>query len=431
MEKGTINLSTANAVGAILNKKMGVTTGFSPSEWSDAINLMGKLPEATVSGSVAHFEDGADGVPLKSLVANIPANLEGVSSVEVVQAGKNVAKFSDEILDNDRTQNGVTFHATSENTVRIDGTATGGSAFMTSGYYVGDSRYRFLKAGTYTLSCNMPDNGNYTVANIIGYYVGTTQRFESAFNCKINAPKVFTLTNDGYFNIQISVSNGYTVNQDVWVQIEVGSTATEYEEYIEPTTRTVSLGRTIYGGIADIVTGEGESLYEKYIVTGQETGDFLSGTNNNGNRIGLSGFVLAQKPLYAGGVSNIGENKACLNSATWTIGSWCIYTDNKLYFVVPNEYTTFLTALQYLVDNNATFVFPLATPTDFIFTGKEINSFYGDNTIWNDTGDSSVTYRRDIELALSGSTPLMMMSRPPVTNEENITDENQMEGDEE
>ena len=42
------------------------------------------------------------------------------------------------------------------------------------------------------------------------------------------------------------------------IQLEVGSTATSYEPYTAPTTATAFLGRTIYGGTADIVTGEGE-----------------------------------------------------------------------------------------------------------------------------------------------------------------------------
>lgn len=423
MEKGTINLSTANAVGAILNKKMGVTTGFSPSEWADTVNLMGKLPEKTVSGGIVRFDDGADGVPLKSLVANIAPTLEGVSSVEVVTTGRNLLDFS-AFSDYSNWKADITENQSFPTTVSNRGLLLD------------------LPQGTYTVSFGIDaetypqylylckDDGNSSTRLI--YFTGGIFSVASGTFTVDGISKYYfrlgTTGSEANFNSQIA--------KIAWGQIEVGSTETEYEPYVAPTTHTASLGRAVYGGSADIITGEGKSLYEKYIVTGQETGDFLAGTNNNGNRIGLSGFVLAQKPLYAGGISNIGENKACLNSATWTIGSWCIYTDNKLYFVVPNEYTTFSTALQYLVENSATFVFPLATQTDFVFTGQEINSLYGDNTIWNDAGDSSVTYRRDIELALSSGAPLMMMaSRPPVTNEENIIeepvieDEPQMEGD--
>lgn len=258
---GGIPSSLKTDMNAVLNKKFGTSSDYPPAVWAKTINLLGKLPEATVSGSIVTFSDGAEDVPLKSCEVALSPSLSGHSS--------------------------VTVHHTDGQT-----------------------------------------------------------------------PPVF--------------SEDYTAN----------------------------LVRTIYGGEVDIVNGEGQETYGKYSITGQETGYFLAGTNNNGNRIDFP-MSQAQTPLYSGGLSNIGENKACLNSATWTIGAWCVYS-SRMYIVVPNEYTTYETALQYLSDNNATFVYPLAMPTDFTFEPVEINSRLGNNTMWSEQGEMSVTYRRDIDLALGG-----------------------------
>lgn len=67
---GAIRYIDAEAVGAMLVKKMG-GTGYTPAEWASVIQLMGKLPEVTVSGSVIEITDGADDVPVKSWVVEL------------------------------------------------------------------------------------------------------------------------------------------------------------------------------------------------------------------------------------------------------------------------------------------------------------------------------------------------------------------------
>ena len=62
--------------------------------------------------------------------------------------------------------------------------------------------------------------------------------------------------------------------------LEVGSTATTYEPYETPTQYTASLGRTIYGGTADIVTGEGEDENGNAFTFTPITADTALGSNN-------------------------------------------------------------------------------------------------------------------------------------------------------
>ena len=77
---GAIPLTLATATSQKLNQKLGVTTGFKPSEWADAINLLGRLPVKTASGSIAHFDDGVDNVPLKSYKFGISAVQSGTGT---------------------------------------------------------------------------------------------------------------------------------------------------------------------------------------------------------------------------------------------------------------------------------------------------------------------------------------------------------------
>lgn len=70
-DRGSISLDTANAVGAVLNKKFNTARGFKPSEWASAISKLTELEVKTASGSVASFDDGADDVPLKSCTCEI------------------------------------------------------------------------------------------------------------------------------------------------------------------------------------------------------------------------------------------------------------------------------------------------------------------------------------------------------------------------
>lgn len=423
MEKGTINLSTANAVGAILNKKMGVTTGFAPSEWYDTINLMGKLPEKTVSGAVTHFADGADGVPMKNLVCEIPTNLEGVSSVKTTKAGKNIAIFPPDILENDNTSCGVTYHALSETTMNISGTATA-SSYMSNNIEHGSPKLFHLKKGTYTLSTNLQSTATGSNGvNVMGYVGTSTTRVQISGYVNYSAKRTFTLNEDADVFIQVYIPNGASIDMDIWIQLEEGSTATQYTEYIEPEVITSQLGQTVYGGNIDVVSGVLTIKYKHFVLDaltwggGNVGGTYCWNTGSltaEGLKIPENGSVFDglcdnYSPIRFNGISSNVNTIAIRNTGV-------LYVNNGSDSELPSGKVTIA----------------LETPLTIQLSQREIQTLYGDNTIFNSAGDSSVTYRRDIELALASSTPLMMMvSRPPVTNEENITEEQLLEGDDE
>lgn len=68
---GGIPAALKSLMNAVLNKKWGTSGTYPPETWPETVNLMGPLEEKTVSGSIVAFSDGADDVPLKSLVVEI------------------------------------------------------------------------------------------------------------------------------------------------------------------------------------------------------------------------------------------------------------------------------------------------------------------------------------------------------------------------
>jgi len=127
---GAIKLSTAEDVGAVLKKKTGSADGYKPKEWADTINLLGLLPIRTASGTIAHFEDGADDVPMKSVVANIVPiqDLHGYDSPWVGGAGRNLFNMGSKVS---ATHAGMTITSDDDYLI-VNGTKYGNAYFVPS-----------------------------------------------------------------------------------------------------------------------------------------------------------------------------------------------------------------------------------------------------------------------------------------------------------
>ena len=219
---GGIPSSLKTDMNSVLNKKFGTSSDYPPADWPETVNLMGKLPEATVSGSIVTFSDGADDVPLKSCEVALSASLSGYTAVNAVKAEKNLV---DGYIDYNPTNKIV--------------------------------EPVFLKAGNYTISFQR----DVVVSAIYVRKGDTVSLVGNAYLYKYNtAFFAFNADVDGYYFFQLYRSASSATWEDAPitnVQLEVGSSATTYEPYTAPTPYTASLGRTIYGGTVDIVNGTG------------------------------------------------------------------------------------------------------------------------------------------------------------------------------
>lgn len=367
---GGIPSSLKSDMNDVFNKKFGtVLQDYPPEDWPETVNLMGPLPEKTVSGSVVAFSDGADAVKLKSCAVTIAPTLDGVSSVNVVSAGKN-------ILPNKTYQR--TTNILRLGTDTLDGRLS-------------------LKAGTYTLSITSD-----VAIGSLTYTIGGTSTTISHTASGTRYYGSFTLSadTDDLF-LHVYKPNGITSENVSDIMLEVGNTVSTYEAYEAPTTHTANLGRTIYGGSVDVVNGTGTAdakmrllssltwtvnpnyshTYNGTGFTDRKTGIAWSDdTCKSDKYIGYSSYTVGGTP----------KGIALSNSGT-----------NTTIYVSDEDCPTLQDFLDMLQNEDSKVTLPLATPEDFTFTPVPILSRLGDNTLWSDNGDIEVTYRRDIDLALA------------------------------
>ena len=341
-----IHEETLVDVSNVIRKKDGTSALIDPADYAERINLMGMLEEKTVSGSIAHFDDGADAVPLKGLVVNLPASLSGVSSVSEKQTGRNLLPNKSYLV--------------GANTL-----------------WLGDDSspyYQPLKAGTYTVSLDTSET-----MTILLY------ENNSWIDRKYNATTAtFVIDHDGSFAIQLYKSAGIPVINN-W-QLEIGSTAHAYEPYQAPTTYTATLGRTICGGTADIVNGTGKDE------NGKTTLDVTGWTYYP-----VSGHNTFSK-IISGAIA---DGQGYLNGYTFEQVQYIAQQSNKCFYfyasggnvrvsIRDDDYTS-LEAWKAHIDGSE-LVYP-KTPEDFTFDGQEIPTRLGYNAFWSEQGDTEVTYR--------------------------------------
>lgn len=375
---GKILMSTANAVGASLKKKMGSLTGFAPVDWAETINKLGnKLPERTVSGAVCSFSDGADDVPIKTATFNIDPTLDGVSAVNVTACGKNL--FDETALTVDNTL------------VTSTGGTQSNSAYKSTDYIP-------MKAGTYTMSG--VGSGDNQTANIrfrlVSYDMTPSKTFIAMDANSYGAIAVgtgynvsFTLATDCY--VRISCRKELIEK----LMIETGNSATTYASY-SATTRTISLGQTVYGGSVT-VDEDGACELEETFSSKVDLGS-LTWSKNANNRFYSWDIRYVVKPSANNEVSTIlcegftvdTWNNAYINGTV--DDSICISKDGAIG-VNCTTYASYTEAQFKSAVSGIYISYPLATPTQTDLDPiTPINTFLGTNNLWANTGDSEVTY---------------------------------------
>lgn len=164
---------------------------------------------------------------------------------------------------------------------------------------------------------------------------------------------------------------------------------------------TVSLGRTIYGGTVDVVKGQGESLCGKIVFDGSSDENWTAYAAGNGYIIAVAdmerGTWYTSELAESYPLPKVPDN----NSLGVRIG----VNNNGVYVVQANTIsgvTDLASFKAYLAENQLTVIYPLDNSETFTFDPVPIDSKLGNNTIWSEQGDTEVTYRADINLALGG-----------------------------
>lgn len=256
----------------VLNKKFSTSTTYPPNTWPDNVNLLGPLPEKTASGAIANITDGADGVPLKNWLVTLPASLDGYSEVN---GSQNLGNFIE--LYTRASHNGVDYSINADGSLHRSGTAQGNSFNNGNATAYNNCPYK-LRAGTYTLFVKGSGLDSNTYVSI-GMFSASGASLPSK-GVTGEGSITFTVNEDFGAWYYCKLNSGVSVNDDVYIWINGGSASSDYVPYEAPTQYTAQLGRTIYGGTADIVTGEGEDENGNAFTFTPITADTALGVNN-------------------------------------------------------------------------------------------------------------------------------------------------------
>lgn len=230
-----IPASLKTAMNSVLNKKFGTSgQNYPPNQWPDEVNLLGPLPENTVAGIIANFDDGADDVPIKSGVFGIDYDSNGVSGMTISRFGKN-------LFDKD--------HANV-----VDG-------------YISTTTFSTGNRSAKTIYIPIKGGVTYTVSKTAGqrFAVATSENIPAngvAFTSKSqhNTSSSDTITagvNDRFLWAWVYMDGSDTGTlQDMLdsVQIEVGSSPSSYASFVKAD-YIVDFDVTIYGGNFTSQTG--------------------------------------------------------------------------------------------------------------------------------------------------------------------------------
>ena len=367
--RGSILLSTANKIGAMLNKKYNTDRGFKPKEWASAASKLAPLPEKSAeSASICSIEDGADDVPSRSLVVTIPPTLTGISEVVETQTGKNLFILPE----NSFSISDMNFSVENESLIISGQTAGGGISSKNQAY---KDNFSFgLPAGTYYFTRGtwnkavylydlsddstalVTNSGSFTLSKYtviyIGFYIGAN----------------LTITDTTF--------DGYLVQ---------GSTASSYSSQWSRK-YTADLGRTINGGTADIVNGVGTETH-KDIDLGSLNWQYDS-ANTRFFTVDLTSVI---KRGTSGWITDLAVSSPyTVASGTANDKTVSEYATTGYVYIKDTDFTDpalFKTSLsgKYLA-------YPLATPESFTFDGQDIPTKDGYNAFWSDQGNTALDY---------------------------------------
>ena len=326
----------------------------------------------TYSGSIASFE-GDETTAIKSLTAQIvpkqsgsgdpsPSNvrpISGYSEVKTTRCGKNLF---------DKSAMVKMWYMDSNGKLLYDGTTILfsvpiGTEFILSG--TNGNRNRL---------CYIDKPLSEVAINDVTTFISNT-----------NLPIHLTSQHQTYVYYMNSSQNASLGDS---LQLELGSTVTDYEPY-NGTTYTTSLGQTVYGGTLEVMSGELVSDMATPIDLGS-----LEWRRDSNSGTYYFYATLSTPCAYA---YNTPESQLKVTALPYTYkgtGGWA-YMGNKTYGFTYNtirirddsytDPTSFKASL-----TNVTFSYGVATPTTIQLTPTQVTTLLGNNNIWADSGDVTV-----------------------------------------
>lgn len=349
--------------------------------------LDGKAPAIinTASGDIASISDGADNMPIRSLVVNIepvqegsgypsPTNVRpitGRTECSVVRTGKNLAD------------------------VFIDGfvpSISAGELVNASG-----ARSGFIKVvpnTSYTI--NISINGSHSTLSL--FYYGKNKNFIRYSNIS-EGTRIITPTEAEWVMFRF---NGVTSADYIALQLEEGTTATAFEPYrgtaIEVSWQ--SEAGAVYCGTLDVISGiltvnkkmityNGTENWR--VITGTQQRYYIDKPSDCDTSSSRTGYI----------ISHFGDLWSAGNNGTWGTlvvgGTTFKVLDSASNFTDLAAFKTWLTD-QYTNGTPLQIVYPLNSNVIYQLTPQHIDTLLGTNNILADVGKVDVEYPADTKL---------------------------------
>lgn len=375
----------------------------------------------TSDGAIASFSDGADDIPVKSLMANIeleqsgegdpsPSNvrpINGWTSATVMRTGKNLLKnFRGETV----TQDGITFTKNADGSVTVNGTATANTSYLIWNRSQSQVE-KNLPAGSYRLS---------------GCPSGVSSEVYMQFQCTRNGEIVTlaidrgagatgTVLSGDSLQVTIRVGLGNTLdNVTFYPQLELGNITTQYEPYAgeKYSVEWTSGAGEVFGGFLDVSTGVLSVTHKKILLesVNQLAGFSTSATYGAFAYVLSTTDVVTSEPTLPNGVCSkavyVSYNE---RNASGNVEKFRCWNDANAYVFVRASASSNIQTVEELFAafEGAQIAYKLANPLTYQLTSVEVTTLLGKNNIWCSvarTGNAlgianlSVNYRADTKM---------------------------------
>ena len=440
-----IPASLKSAMNSVLNKKFGTTgQNYPPNSWPDEVNLLGPLPEKTVAGEIAHTDDAADTVPVKSVICSIvpkqagsgtpsPTNIRALSGYTGLTASQRSINMLDTAEAETKTHNSVSITCDGAGKYTVTGTATGGSANITFTL----KTPCMIHSGMYFHLMNASANGGASIALQEQDNTSIAHYSFSPINRMVDLSSYVGQT---IYSIRFYIANGVTFEMTMTPMICANSSTITFETFnaVADVSDSWSSIGTIYGGERDLTKGTLKKTAELYDL-GEMSWNADSGRSGVFYTSNISG-VIVDNCAIACEQYLVDNNKNPNTISDYELCSRSSYGGYRIFIKNPDfsgytgaQVATALSGVKAVLLQASSVDYTNLSTYDFE-TLYAVNNFYSDI----EGGQTQVTYRQDIALALAAlqgsrslSASLMRSAGPEEVSEpeENNQNTEEQEGE--
>ena len=156
---------------------------------------------------------------------------------------------------------------------------------------------------------------------------------------------------------------------------------------------TVQLGQTVYGGNAEIISGQGEISYRIVVLDGTKGEGIVNASGENANTAVWNEFIdigITKPIFYSDSLKSVPPKGGSTATAPWQIfGSTGA---PRMWFSFPKTITTNEELRAYLAEHPITVCYPIAQPTAITLTPESLSTLKGENAFSTDGTSIELEY---------------------------------------